>query len=370
MQLVMTGLQQVLDYPARDMTITVEAGIRMSELQKILAAENQRLPIDVPLSERATLGGAIACNTSGPRRYGHGTWRDYVIGISAIDASGHPFKAGGRVVKNVAGYDLCKLLVGSLGTLGIITQVTLKLRPVPASTGWVWGTFSQLKDAEPALKRLLNSATRPVAVELLNAPAAIEVASAIRQDVSSKTCWLGIAVEGTERDVNWQLEQLQKELSLSSPRQLIMLAGDQQPLWDALTEFPVNSEASLTFEATMLPSRLVEFMTLANERGISLAAHAANGIAVGHLSDDVATCEAAATVLDPLHKFCHEAKGNLKILQSVPGWKTQLSPFGQPAGDWGLMRQLKQEMDPADLLNRGKLFGENLASGKLQQAAH
>src|SRR6516164_4771035 len=125
------GLDQVLDYPARDMTITVQAGITMANLQTLLAKENQQLPVDVPLADRATLGGAIATNASGPRRYGYGTLRDYVIGISAINDEGHEIKAGGRVVKNVAGYDLCKLYIGSLGTLGVITQVTLKLKPRP-----------------------------------------------------------------------------------------------------------------------------------------------------------------------------------------------------------------------------------------------
>src|SRR4029077_853691 len=122
---------RVIDYPARDMTITVQAGLPIAVLQRTLATENQRLPLDVPRPELATLGGALATNVSGPRRYGFGTLRDYVIGITTVNDEGHEVKAGGRVVKNVAGYDLCKLHVGALGTLGVITQVTLKLRPLP-----------------------------------------------------------------------------------------------------------------------------------------------------------------------------------------------------------------------------------------------
>ena len=121
------GLAQVIDFPARDMTITVQAGITIAEMRKVIHAEKLDLPIDVAQSDRATLGGILATNTSGPRRFGYGTLRDYVIGISALNDKGLEFKAGGRVVKNVAGYDLCKLHVGALGTLGIISQVTLKL---------------------------------------------------------------------------------------------------------------------------------------------------------------------------------------------------------------------------------------------------
>jgi len=117
----LTGLDQLIDYPARDMTITVQAGITMTRLGEILAQENQWLPVDVPLPERATLGGAIACNASGMRRLGFGTFRDYVLGITVVNDRGQEVKAGGRVVKNVAGYDLGKRYAGSLGTLGIIS---------------------------------------------------------------------------------------------------------------------------------------------------------------------------------------------------------------------------------------------------------
>ena len=130
------GLAGVLDYPARDMTITVQAGITLASCRPCWRTENQRLPIDVPRPEQATLGGALAVNVSGPHRYGFGTLRDYVIGISTVNDEGQEVKAGGRVVKNVAGYDLCKLHIGALGTLGIISQVTLKLRPLPEAARW------------------------------------------------------------------------------------------------------------------------------------------------------------------------------------------------------------------------------------------
>src|SRR5437762_1029226 len=106
-------LNRVIDYPARDMTVTVEAGVTMKVLADLLAKERQRLPVDVPQAEAATIGGVIATNWNGPRRYGESPLRDFVIGISAVDGRGLPFKGGGRVVKNVAGYEFCKLLTGS-----------------------------------------------------------------------------------------------------------------------------------------------------------------------------------------------------------------------------------------------------------------
>src|SRR5262245_50095288 len=113
-----TALNQVIDYPAADMTITVQAGITVSRLQSLLAEQNQRLPLDVPQSERATLGGLYATNVTGPRRFGAGRPRDMILGVSFVTSAGEDVKGGGRVVKNVAGYDFPRLLTGSMGTLG------------------------------------------------------------------------------------------------------------------------------------------------------------------------------------------------------------------------------------------------------------
>src|SRR5205807_4712333 len=139
--------------------------------------ENQRRPVDVPAPGRATLGGALAANASGPRRYGFGTLRDYVIGISTVNDEGHEVKAGGRVVKNVAGYDLCKLHVGALGTLGVITQVTLKVRPLPETDALV-ALGCEAAALGAVLDRLHESRTRPACVDVLNAAAVRAVAAA------------------------------------------------------------------------------------------------------------------------------------------------------------------------------------------------
>ena len=146
----LTGLCKIVDYTPRDMTILVEAGVRMADLAAMLAAEGQQLPIDVPRAGEATIGGVVATNWNGPRRYGYGTIRDYVIGIHAVDGRGVAFKGGGRVVKNVAGYDFCKLLTGSLGTLGVITQLALKVKPLPEQSATIVADVRDLRDCRHA----------------------------------------------------------------------------------------------------------------------------------------------------------------------------------------------------------------------------
>src|SRR5689334_22904664 len=166
----LTVLNRMVDYTPRDMTIVVEAGVRMADLSTMLAAEGQHLPIDVPRAAEATIGGVVATNWNGPRRYGHGTIRDYVIGINAVDGRGTPFKGGGRVVKNVAGYDFCKLLTGSLGTLAVITQVALRLKPVPEQSALMACSLPDVAAAEKLLAALVTSQVTPTAIELLAGP--------------------------------------------------------------------------------------------------------------------------------------------------------------------------------------------------------
>jgi len=358
------NLTRVIDYPARDMTITVESGIRMDDLTEILRAEGQRLPIDVGQSSRATLGGVLATNTSGPRRYGFGTMRDYLIGMTAVSAAGKTFSAGGRVVKNVAGYDLCKLMIGSLGTLGIVTQVTLKLKPQPETSALLWCQVPDWERAETALEQLLSSETRPVAVELLNAEAAQETAAEARIDLPSTSPVLCFGFEGAERETEWQIEKLTGELAQSGLGE-VSVVTDADPLWFALTDFEITSDEPLSFQAFLRPSRTVEFMERATAVGVSLQAHAGNGVVIGHLPDEVTSVGAAADILNPLRKLANESKGHLVVLDCEETWKETLPVFEAADPSWDLMRKIKHQLDPRDILNPGRMFTPTATSAEI-----
>ena len=217
--LSLAGLARVMDYPAR---YDRYGGSGNPDER---SGEPAGKPTPAPACGRAqagqaTLGGLIATNTSGPRRYGNGTLRDYVIGIGAVD--GHPtaFKAGGRVVKNVAGYDFCRLLVGSLGTLAVITQVTLKVKPLPERSGFVVSPFADFHHAELMLEVISKSGTAPAAIELLMGPA-WKNDPALGDLRQASAGFLAIGVEGTELEARWMTETLITELSSiehASPR--------------------------------------------------------------------------------------------------------------------------------------------------------
>ncbi len=344
------SLDRVIDYPARDMTVTVQAGITLRKLQEVLAAENQRLPIDVPRADQATLGGAMAANVSGCRRYGFGTLRDYVIGISVVNDEGHEVKAGGRVVKNVAGYDLCKLHIGALGTLGIITQVTLKLRPIPEGRALVTLGCSS-EELGGLLDHLATSRTRPVCIEVFNAAGW----RAVSRSAPASKWIIAVGYEDSEPCVTWQVQQLIHELPADRVRGLEARAGIAcQPVWQALVESPLQDGISFRFKANLLPSAVADFCRQADEvaPSIRLQAHAGSGIVTGQLPEPL-TLEQARAMLERLAGPA-AAPGNLVLPLCPPPWKRILPVWGRPRDDAGLMRKVSQALDPRQLFNPGR----------------
>jgi glycolate oxidase FAD binding subunit len=348
-------LAAVVDYPARDMTVTVQAGITLAELQRLLAAENQRLPVDVPRPERATLGGALAVNASGPRRYGCGTLRDYVIGISTVNDEGQEVKAGGRVVKNVAGYDLCKLHVGALGTLGVITQVTLKLRPLPEAQA-VLALGCEAACLGALLDLLHRTRTRPACLDLLNGAAARAVADEARVHLPEAPWVVVVGYEDNDDAVSWQAKQLIKELGPGVARGLEARAGAVAgPLWRALAELPSRPDAALTFKANLLPSAVADFgrAAAALPEDVLLHAQAGSGVVRGHVLGGL-TAGRAAAMLKGLAEVAASAQGNLVVHHCPAEWKRTLPVWGRPRNDLWLMRQVKEKLDPRRLFNPGR----------------
>jgi glycolate oxidase FAD binding subunit len=351
-------LDQVIDYPARDMTITVQAGVTIDRLQRILAVENQRLPVDVPLADRATLGGAVATNASGPRRLGFGALRDYVIGISVVNDEGHETKAGGRVVKNVAGYDLCKLYTGSFGTLGVITQLTLKVRPRPERSLLLRRTC-RADELSGLLAVLHTSRTRPACVTVVNTAAALALPRLEGESVFSSGWQLFVGYEDNRTAVAWQVDQLQRETSsLGSPIWKPWPADGTADLWRSLTDFPLAAPAELTVKANLLPGGVADFCARADNlpERLALQAHAGSGIVVAHVRGGL-TLDRARVIVNTLLDAAAAAGGNMVLLRCPTAWKADLPVWGRPRGDLALMRQVKQRLDPRGVFNPGRFVG-------------
>lgn len=335
----LTGCCAVIDYPARDMTITVQAGIRIADLQATLAREGQWLPIDVPQAHEATLGGCLAMNTHGPRRQGYGTLRDYLIGIEFINDAEERIKAGGRVVKNVAGYDLCKLLIGSRGTLGVITQATLKVRPVPAAAGRLLYRFGRDQLA-PILNLLDQTASQPASVDL---------ESQTGDDASQ----LGVLFEGAKAAVEWQMRQFQREAGFLANQLIedeIGSLGVSQERVDHVLQ-RLTAPAACRWQLRVLPSQLADAWPAAQ----AISDQTLMFPGCGWISGSSARTVDAAAVQN-LRQLVEAMGGQLTVLAGPDDWRTPAMLWGTPRDDWALMRLIKQHFDPGNRFSPGRFF--------------
>jgi glycolate oxidase FAD binding subunit len=347
-----TAISQLIDYPFADMTITVQAGMTLSALRQILAEQHQRVLVDAPDPNRATLGGIFATNTSGPRRYAAGRPRDQIIGVSFVTSLGVEVKGGGRVVKNVAGYDFPKLLTGSMGALGIITQMTLKVRPIPEASAVAWVAFRSLESLADALEALNTSGTRPIALELLNAPASRALARLLGLPAGQGV--LAIGYEDNAGSVRWQLDRLKIELGRSDFK--IVEGAGAEPIWHALTEFQAAELGPVSFVANLRPSSVVSLIGRLDPERWSAQAHAGNGIVRAHALGDWAL-QPMAEQLDNLRRFAVEDGGNLIVARAPTEWKDRLQIWGEPRADWALGEGVKAALDPHGAMNPGRFVG-------------
>ena len=344
----LTGIDNLIDYPAEDMTITVQAGMRWGRLQEILAEKNQTVPIDCPLQDRATVGGVIAAAANGPRRYGLGGVRDYLIGVTAVDGRGRLFHGGGRVVKNVAGYDFCRLLTGSFGMLGVVVEATFKVLPRPESAAWVLGEVADAAASEALLAKLVHSAAAPVAIEYLDGDAL---------DAWTSAPTIAVRIEGTAAEVEWMRNELPKEMATAGGAATRSIADeDAERLLRDLADFRFAVESPLVLQATMLPSRVAEFVELIKkvDPASSIAAHAGDGVIYAAVSagDDAML----GVIVKQLRPAALAARGGLVVLRSDNASLTPQARWGPPPAGAAWMRRVKDAFDPAGVLNPGRYW--------------
>ena len=349
--LSLAKLDRVIDHAADDMTITVEAGITMRALAAQLDSAGQRLPVDVRDADRATLGGMVATNDSGPRRYGCGTLRDYVIGLSAVDGRGVSFSGGGRVVKNAAGYDLCKLMIGSLGTLGVITQVTLMVRPKPETSALVVCEVPNLDRAEQLLGDLVRSQTRPTAIELLAGPTT-QTNPTIGPMLQSNAAQLVVGFEGGRAEVDWMVERLRCEWADAGVGSPVTVDGRSSDLlWQWLTDLPAHLRINLLPSATIgIVAELLDWIP-----GCSIQSHAGNGVVRANLSS-IGPDRFIETLHERIRPTVASAGGRCVVVSPPDGVVCGHDDVWGTAGNGAaVMRAIKDRFDPSNLLNPGRL---------------
>lgn len=319
--LSMRELNKLVAHTPEDMTVTVQAGLTLGELQKRLGIHDQFLPVEAPAD--ATIGGILASNRYGPSRLAWGMARDWLIGVRFVTGDGKLVHGGGNVVKNVAGYDLCKLLVGSYGSLGVITEATFKVAPLPEARCTCLTTFDHVAQVNA-------SPLRPQFVELMNPPACRALGIEPRGD---DTVLIGFS--GTRDEVKWQEQQLAAKRVECDPSQFVALGSKEEVLLRIVCQ---PSEVRGAWK------RLRELF------GESALLHA-------HANLGVFRCGMPASCADP--PAIRKLRLNYQaVIERAPlGLKKGLDVWGDPSSPIGLMKKIKQELDPRAILCPGRFAG-------------
>jgi len=365
------GLNRVTDYQTADLTVTVEAGLRLDALAAALGARGQMLPLDAPFTAAgATIGGLMATNSSGPRRLGYGSARDMAIGVHFVTSDGMLVKSGGKVVKNVAGYDMIKLLVGSFGTLGIITGATFKVFPDARSSATFVLGFSTVQQALQARNRILNSALIPQALDFVDAGAA----DWLQEDALSASPFSLVAgVAGPEPMVERVRRDLPLLVHAAGVKTVSCLTGEsEQNLWSAIREltptvlarWPGAAIVKASVPLSQVGNLIERALQIASKNRLALATLARAGAGIVYCYFRPESDQDSASWIEHICKACESLLGEAGRLggSAVIEWcpsevKKKISLWEPLGDDFPMMRRLKAQLDPAGILNPGRLYG-------------
>ena len=364
-------LNQVIDYEPGDLTATFQAGMLLHEAQTSLRSSGQLLPFDPARCERATIGGILATNSSGPWRHRYGTARDLVIGIRVVHADGTLTKGGAKVVKSVSGYDMNKLYVGSLGTLGIILEATLRLYPLPAvERTWI-ALFLTGEAAVCAVDQILHSTIVCTRVELLSSFAAQSVGRQAGCTLPADTVAVAVSVGSMLEAVDTQIAAIGKLCRQEGGVTGFLVEGSaQESLWRAICDFPSaggDGGSWATLKASVPLTRVLETIhraeALGRDLGLESAAVSDAGCGIVRLywRDEVGSPEkdpaSIAKGIEDLRSWVVRNGGSLVILSAPPAIKASVDVWGPVGNALFLMQKLKQQFDPQGLLNPGRFVG-------------
>jgi len=383
----MTGLNQIAHYDPGDLTVGVDAGANFNDLAAPLFKQKQFLPLLVPFYFESTIGGIIASGLDSSLRHSCGTARDFLIGAEFVDGTGRLCKSGGRVVKNVTGYDLHKLLIGSLGTVAVITRLNFRTFPAPPASRSFVLSFSAPRDALVFSNLVERSPIRPASLDLVS-PRLIELfveaeknssqppTAALKGEFPAGSWHLCVSVEGSPQVCERASREF-AELAASStakPAQFVTLNENEGAgLWHYVSQFIsfLLEACPLTaiFKITILPSRLAPLLeqlrALADQASLPYAVLArACGVLYfslllpsdEHESLNSASLQPLAEATSAVFSFCTSENACAYLPWCPNQLKRQVNTWGSPRADFGLMRRLKSAFDPQNLFAPGRFL--------------
>ncbi len=357
-------MKRVIAYSPSDMTVTVQAGITLDELQSMLAGHGQMLPLDPPLPDRATIGGILASAASGPLRIQFGLPRDLALGMRVVTADGAITKSGGIVVKNVAGYDMTRLHVGALGTLGVIVEATFKVVPIAKTLVTVAGSFATPIEALAAAHALRMARIVPWSLVLLP-PGVLRglVAESDGQYV------VAVRLGGMPEAIGPQAQRATDAMREAGAVSALEVARAEESFWPAVRDWPatVGNGEGVLVRVGILPSQaqtvLAAAQDIAARLGVPLASLVFPATALVYMWSATtpavaeASGDAALQMVKALAAIAGEWNGTAVVERCPKALKEQVSVWGPSGRDFAVLRRIKETFDPKGTLNPGRFVG-------------
>ncbi len=385
-------LNRIIDVDDANLTVTVQAGVKFWDAQNRFSRQENRcyLPLDDPFTESdraicstrdnigcfvpfdppdvdlTTFGGMIAANSNGPRRLLYGLPRDLILGVRFVAPNGEIIGAGGKTVKNVSGYDISKLIIGSAGTLGIVCEMTARLLPLPESLQTLVVSFDSLQKAGTFIDRIFASPLLPAAVELMNA----EACSGLCPNDAGKY-FVAVALEANEEAVKRMArDMLEMAKATGATGDLTLDEDKHHEFWRAVSNMGTARQKTVPDLVSLrLNYPLSAWMTIMEKCAENIAplgvpyttvAHAGNGVTLLDVlldrHDDLLSKKTADVVANIL-TACREAGGNMVVLKSPGTMKSKLPVWGAAGTDYPAMKRIKEQMDPKGIMSPGRFIG-------------
>ena len=377
----MTGIDQVVAHNYADLTATFQAGITMRQVSETLSQHGQLLAVDPPLPGRATIGGTLAAGVSGPLKWHFGHPRDTVIGMKVVQPDGQVTKSGGQVVKNVSGYDMSRLHVGGLGSLGIILEASFKLTPVPMYEKTIVAAYRSIEGAQSTALGIFNSHVMPLAMTAFDASAA----SRIGMETEPSRWRLAVRLGGRSRTLDRQVDDVTSICGQSDSCELESMEGrSAERFWQSLRDFGWDAQTAplLGIRASALPSDLCKIVSAVDQTQCpaldpSIVAQPAFGAVdifwyirnpspdnrpVGALReapppDDTSQADELRRMISQFQRAVAGIGGSAVVQLCPPEIKRDIDVWGGEPPGIETMRRLKKQYDPNNTMNPGRFVG-------------
>ena len=357
----MTNFNRVVSHNYADLTASFQAGMTLNLVSEVLAQQGQFLPINPPIPAHATVGGTLAAAVSGPLKWHFGHPRDTVIGMKVVQPDGAITKSGGQVVKNVSGYDMSRLHIGGIGSLGIILEASFKLTPIPMYERTLIASFDSVEEAVDASMRVFNSYVMPLAMTVMDPRAA----SHADLDEGGARHHIAVRLGGRARTLARQVDEISAMFAAAGASSQRESEGPSPSVWRPISDFGWLPEVApiLNIRMTALPSRICDIFKMVSQlrdadlEPVALAEPGfgtveANWFGPADIPDDT-----LITVIAKLRKQVSRLGGTAVVQRCPPSVKAEIDVWGENHAGIEVMRRMKRRYDPNGIMNPGRFVG-------------